>query len=137
MIVLHIVLRHFPVVFDSLFSEKIHSICFLQKSISHILFIFQNQSDRTVMPSKVASRCSDAVPFQSPCDLLTACSLQIFPIDSFYGFRLFRIDDKISIFIFIISQKTAGIHHYLSLLEPILHSQLDILTQGFRFLLCQ
>ena len=42
MIVLHIILRHFTVIFNAFFLEKIHSICFLQKGISHILFIFQN-----------------------------------------------------------------------------------------------
>ena len=137
MIVLHIVLRHFPVVFDSFFSEKIHSICLLQKCITHILFIFQNQSNGTIMPSFVSTCSKNPITLQSSCNLLTACAFKIFTINSFNYLCLFWIDNQMPVLVLIVAEETSCIDHYFALLKTILHSQLNILTQRFRFLLCQ
>src|SRR5699024_4695352 len=77
------------------------------------------------------------VRFQSTPDLEQACSFQVLPVDPLYHFRLRRLYDQVSFLILCVTQETAVIDPDLPVLETVLQSEFDVLTQRLAFLLCQ
>ena len=137
MISLDVVLGDDTSVFHPLFLKIIYGIGLLQEGIPHVLFVFKNQTYACIIPFGFASWCQNPITFQPLCNLLTAFSFKIFSEDTLDNLCLFRIDNQMPIFIFVIAKKASGIDHYFSLLKTILYTNFYVLAERFRFLLCQ
>ena len=128
MAVLHIILRYDPVVLYPLFCEKIHRICFRKQRIPDIFFILEDFLYGLRPPFFLACPGKDAVRLKPPTDLQKACALQVFPVDPLDNLCSFRLNNKMPLAIFRISEEAVVVDLYKPLLVTVLQADLHILA---------
>ena len=93
--VLYVILRHNTVILYTFLVKKIYGIGFLQKCITHILFIFKDFADAAVMPSCISPRRFYFVTFQPSADSQNALSFQVLSENTLDYLRLFLVDQAL------------------------------------------
>ena len=94
----HIVLRHEAVVLEFSFIQEIGGVSLLEKSITDIFLISENLVDGAGLPLSFACSGENAVT------LIHTETFQVFSINAFYNFCLFRVNDKVAFGILCVTE---------------------------------
>lgn len=100
----HIVLRHEAVVLEFSFIQEIGGVSLLEKSINDIFLISKNLVDGAGLPLSFACSSENAVTLQTGCNLIHTETFQVFSINAFYNFCLFRVNDKVAFGILCVTE---------------------------------
>ena len=122
MITLHIILRNLSLVLLFLFREEIHRINLLQECIALVLFVCEDGFHYRLAPYLFATRCGDAFFRQDFGYLIWRPSLQEKPVDFPHGFRLFLVDDKVSVLAPVIAEEPSERYRDFAVCEPLPHA---------------
>ena len=130
-----IVLWDDAVIYNSLLIQKIYRHCFLQKGISHVLFIPEDVPDRGCPPYRFAGSSQSPVRFKSLPDIVISSPVQILPVDPFHHLRLLRVNDKVPVFILVIPEEPVCAYLDLPLLKTVLKPYPHVLGKALALLL--
>ena len=124
MVSFNIILRNNAGVLNSGLVKKVGGVCLLKKGITDVFLVAENLVDGTCMPSWFTCAGKNTIGFKSSCYLIHAVAFKVLSVDSLYNFSLFRVDDKVPISVFGISQKVIVIDLHLAILVAELKSKL-------------
>ena len=80
------------------------------------------------MPFGFACAGKNAIRFKACCNLIHTGTFKVLAVDSLYDFSLFRINDKVTIFIFRVAKEAVVVHLHLTILVAELKSKLYVLA---------
>ena len=75
-IIFHIVLRYFALIFLALLRQKIHGELLLKKRIAFVFLVGQDTEDRPRIPLRFSGRCLEISSSQLGCDRMKCVSIQ-------------------------------------------------------------
>ena len=128
MVSFNIILRNNAGVLNSGLVKKVGGVCLLKKGITDVFLVAENLVDGACMPSWFTCAGKNTISFKSSCNLIHAVAFKVLSIDSLYNFSLFRVNDKVAIFIFGVSKEAVVVYLYLTVLVAELKSKLYVLT---------
>ena len=102
----------------------------MEKGITDVFFISENLVDGAGMPFGFACSGENAITLQTGCNLIHTETFQVFSINAFYNFCLFRVNDKVAVSILRISEEAIVVDLHFALLIAELDAHLYILAQG-------
>ena len=107
----------------------------MKQRVAHVLLVSENLVDGAGVPFCLASAGKDAISHKPVGDLIHAGAFEVFPVDAFYDFSLFRINNQVAIFVLRVSEEAIVVDLNFSLLVAVLQTELYVLRKALTFLL--
>ena len=136
-ILFHIELRDFPVVFEPVLAQKIDAVGFLKELIAHVGFVRQNPPNGRVAPFCLARRGGNALSRQRLCDLERGVSRKEITEDATDDGGLGGIDDQPSVLALVVAEKVLVVEAVLAVRELLPLPPTDVFADAPALLLCE
>lgn len=127
-VTLNIILRNDAGVLNSGLVKKIGGVSLLKKGITDVFLVAENLVDGACMPSWFSCAGKNTIRFKTCSNLIHAVAFKVLSVDSLYNFSLFRVDNKVSFFIFSVAKEAVVVNLYLTVLVAELKSKLNVLA---------